>query len=97
MNGPVRTQDDRGFWYNMPCHCLSESVQTLSFKGRRSRNKVSVGEPAEGSLTIYSFAVFSNMYFYICLGYSQTPVLKLKSIFIYNNQNYIIIIISMYL
>ena len=28
-----------------------EAVQTLSFRGRRSRNKVSVGEPAEGSLS----------------------------------------------
>ncbi len=30
----------------------SDFVQTLSFRGRRSRNKVSVGEPAEGSLTL---------------------------------------------
>ena len=30
---------------------LGEDTQTLSFRGRRSRNKVSVGEPAEGSLT----------------------------------------------
>lgn len=29
---------------------MSESVRTLPFRGRRSRNKVSVGEPAEGSL-----------------------------------------------
>ena len=29
----------------------AEVVQTLLFRGRRSRNKVSVGEPAEGSLT----------------------------------------------
>ena len=28
-----------------------EVVQTLPFRGRRSRNKVSVGEPAEGSVT----------------------------------------------
>ena len=28
-----------------------EVTQTLPFRGRRSRNKVSVGEPAEGSLT----------------------------------------------
>ena len=28
---------------------LGEDTQTLSFRGRRSRNKVSVGEPAEGS------------------------------------------------
>ena len=33
-------------------HYLSEPIQILSFRGRRSRNKVSVGEPAEGSLTI---------------------------------------------
>ena len=30
---------------------LGEDAQTLSFRGRRSRNKVSVGEPAEGSLS----------------------------------------------
>jgi hypothetical protein len=29
----------------------SEIVQTWSFRGSKSRNKVSVGEPAEGSLT----------------------------------------------
>src|SRR5512137_2115694 len=28
-----------------------EDVQTVSFRGSKSRNKVSVGEPAEGSLT----------------------------------------------
>jgi hypothetical protein len=27
-----------------------EFLQTWSFRGRKSRNKVSVGEPAEGSL-----------------------------------------------
>ena len=32
---------------------LREDTQTLSFRGRRSRNKVSVGEPAEGSFTRY--------------------------------------------
>jgi hypothetical protein len=30
-----------------------EVKQTTSLRGRRSRNKVSVGEPAEGSLTLY--------------------------------------------
>ena len=29
----------------------SELGQTWSFRGTKSRNKVSVGEPAEGSLT----------------------------------------------
>ena len=31
--------------------CAREVVQTWSFRGSKSRNKVSVGEPAEGSLT----------------------------------------------
>ena len=30
---------------------LREVTQTLSFRGSKSRNKVSVGEPAEGSLS----------------------------------------------
>ena len=30
---------------------MPEIAQTLPFRGRRSRNKVSVGEPADGSLT----------------------------------------------
>ena len=46
---------------------LGEDTQTLSFRGRRSRNKVSVGEPAEGSLSflhphpcvLYSFSSFT--------------------------------------
>lgn len=39
---------------------MSESVRTLPFRGRRSRNKVSVGEPAEGSLApIYVRAGFA--------------------------------------
>ena len=31
---------------------LWKDVQTVSFRGSKSRNKVSVGEPAEGSLTV---------------------------------------------
>src|SRR5437764_9792231 len=52
LNGPVRTSDfalDTG----RPVTCAREVVQTLPFRGRRSRNKVSVGEPAEGSLTCF--------------------------------------------
>jgi len=30
---------------------IRKDVQTVSFRGSKSRNKVSVGEPAEGSLT----------------------------------------------
>ena len=33
-----------------------EEDQTVSFRGSKSRNKVSVGEPAEGSLPIYNAA-----------------------------------------
>ena len=47
LSGPVRLWED---WMD----CVSQTVraelsQTLSLRGRRSRNKVSVGEPAEGS------------------------------------------------
>ena len=51
LNDPVRPLD----WGNevgSPNEMPREVVQTLSFRGRRSRNKVSVGEPAEGSLTV---------------------------------------------
>ncbi|KZS90050.1 hypothetical protein SISNIDRAFT_220070, partial [Sistotremastrum niveocremeum HHB9708] len=33
---------------------IREAGQTWSFRGSKSRNKVSVGEPAEGSLTNFS-------------------------------------------
>jgi hypothetical protein len=49
LNDPVRFSD----WGNAagsPAAMHREVTQTLSFRGRRSRNKVSVGEPAEGSL-----------------------------------------------
>ena len=47
---------------------MSESVRTLPFRGRRSRNKVSVSEPAEGSLAqIYVRAGSA-------LGTAETPV-----------------------
>ena len=54
LNGPVRTSDfalDTGD--QKSATCAREVVQTLPFRGRRSRNKVSVGEPAEGSLTCF--------------------------------------------
>ena len=43
---------DWGNEVGSPNEMPREVVQTLSFRGRRSRNKVSVGEPAEGSLTV---------------------------------------------
>ena len=43
LNGLVRPPD-----------CIMRDVgQTISFRGSKSRNKVSVGEPAEGSLPKY--------------------------------------------
>ena len=50
LNDPVRPPDCDNL-DGSPSEMLREAVQTLSFRGRRSRNKVSVGEPAEGSLT----------------------------------------------
>ena len=49
LNDPVRPPDC-GNAAGSPAAMPREAVQTLSFRGRRSRNKVSVGEPAEGSL-----------------------------------------------
>ena len=51
LNDPVRPPDC-GNAAGSPAAMPREAVQTLSFRGRRSRNKVSVGEPAEGSLTV---------------------------------------------
>ena len=51
LNDPVRPPD-WGDPFGSPDATLREAVQTLLFRGRRSRNKVSVGEPAEGSLTL---------------------------------------------
>lgn len=50
LNDLVRTSDwDRcGF---RVASVFWKDVQTVSFRGSKSRNKVSVGEPAEGSLT----------------------------------------------
>ena len=48
LNGLVRYLD----WASRSsrCACAWEDSQTWSFRGSKSRNKVSVGEPAEGSL-----------------------------------------------
>ena len=51
LNDPVRSSDWDGA-AGSPAALPREVAQTLSFRGRRSRNKVSVGEPAEGSLPI---------------------------------------------
>ena len=52
LNDPVRPPDC-SFAAGSPAARPREAVQTLSFRGRRSRNKVSVGEPAEGSLPVF--------------------------------------------
>ena len=49
LNDQVRCQDLAVPW--IPWALAAESHQTLSFRGRRSRNKVFVGEPAKGSLS----------------------------------------------
>ena len=50
LSGPVRFSD-HALNVGSPLWAAREVTQTLPFRGRRSRNKVSVGEPAEGSLT----------------------------------------------
>ena len=46
-----------------------EDDQTVAFRGSKSRNKVSVGEPAEGSLpkSLHSFAVIYTTVNCVCL------------------------------
>ena len=67
LNGLVRPPDPMALW-RKPHGSLGEAGQTWSFRGSKSRNKVSVGEPAEGS--------FMNDYglqpFYPC-GVSVVP------------------------
>ena len=56
-----------GLWQRLRFSALMprEDTQTLSFRGRRSRNKVSVGEPAEGSLSFLHphLAYFCRLFF----------------------------------
>ena len=58
LNDPVRPPDC-GNAAGSPAAMPREAVQTLSFRGRRSRNKVSVGEPAEGSLPVFPPSTFA--------------------------------------
>ena len=51
LNGPVSSSDWRDA-AGSPAAMHREVMQTLSFRGSKSRNKVSVGEPAEGSLPV---------------------------------------------
>ncbi len=48
LSGLVRPSDRL---HLQQCGASEQVVQTWSFRGSKSRNKVSVGEPAEGSLT----------------------------------------------
>src|SRR5271170_4123082 len=48
LNGPARTRDGGVRGVRKFVRLVPELVRTLPFRGRRSRNKVSVGEPAEG-------------------------------------------------
>ena len=50
LDDPVRLLDRHRASGNRPL-CWKD-ILILPFRGRRSRNKVSVGEPAEGSLTL---------------------------------------------
>ena len=67
LNDPVRPPDC-GNVAGSPAVMPREAVQTLSFRGRRSRNKVSVGEPAEGSFAQCSILPATH--------HSDTPVIQ---------------------
>ena len=74
---PIEWSDENyglGVWAAFVAYALQEVVWTLSFRGRRSRNKVSVGEPAEGSLT----SSFSCCYCsYRCIVVFSKPLCEL--------------------
>ena len=53
-----------------------EDDQTVAFRGSKSRNKVSVGEPAEGSLSVLERVVFARSDSYphtVCLRIVSRP------------------------
>ena len=61
LSGPVRLWDLSG--KSVSLFLLGKLSRTLSFRGRRSRNKVSVGEPAEGSFKhVVVLSTTSNNY-----------------------------------
>ena len=62
LNGLVRSLDSRRCGGDTRSGC-GEAGRTVSFRGSKSRNKVSVGEPAEGSLE-----------FLLSLGDPRAPV-----------------------
>ncbi len=53
---------------------IYELNQTCSFRGSKSRNKVSVGEPAEGSLTLKLLNIY--LYIFIKSNTLREPTLK---------------------
>jgi hypothetical protein len=61
LNGLVRTLDD----FSAARHEEPKIVQTYPFRGSKSRNKVSVGEPAEGSLTYSKTRLDERKAYYI--------------------------------
>ena len=61
LNGLVRSSDWSGGGSNVASR-FWEDDQTWSFRGSKSRNKVSVGEPAEGSLSFFSVVLHLILY-----------------------------------
>ncbi len=62
---PVAPTDWMRWWVNLNDWSYTVKLkvsyiylQTKLFRGRRSRNKVSVGEPAEGSITSFTSVIF---------------------------------------
>ena len=65
-------------------------------KGKRSRNKASVGEPADGSLRLF-FLKKKNIYIYTLYIYAkQAQVFFLFFFFLYNQYNIYVIIFTIY-
>lgn len=64
LNGLVSSQERSATWYRLRLVPLVlEWLQTVSFRGSKSRNKVSVGEPADGSLLVILSGVSHEKYY----------------------------------
>ena len=68
LNGLVRPSDSRFY--------CGKVGQTQSFRGSKSRNKVSVGEPAEGSLPIQKTSTTCE---FVCCLWDFKKIFFLKS------------------
>jgi hypothetical protein len=75
LNGLVRSSDWSGGDRKVTSRCR-EDDQTWSFRGSKSRNKVSVGEPAEGSLSLCVVLLLILQAQHLCVALKYTSAVN---------------------